>query len=291
MGQVQSKMLSRGGAGYLWKKGLTSTLFTKILEKDRSSRAVKLQDVGFYPPRSAHHISSSPHEEDEVLNGEEAEEDADDKIELEKLTAPSPEEEAVLQEWCAQEEVSLPFIHLDSSDGEVAPLSASQLEELRAHISSGHLTKSNLCKGCLIAEGPRRIHRTVRDVDKATHILHIDIAGPLTTSDDGCSYFLVGALRLPGYPLLIDVRLLQTRISSEVCHQLDVMVAYFESLASEGFPLTDSPRIRRLHSDRAGEFAAPFFEKFLAHRKGIYHTLTTGTIHKLTARPREPWGC
>ena len=54
------------------------------------------------------------------------------------------------------------------------------------------------------------------------------------------------------------------------------MTAYFESLSSEGFPLTDCPRIRRLHSDRAGEFTAPFFEKFLSGRKGIYHTLTTG---------------
>ena len=54
------------------------------------------------------------------------------------------------------------------------------------------------------------------------------------------------------------------------------MTSYFEALSSEGFPLTDSPRIRRLHSDRAGEFTAPFFEKFLSGRKGIYHILTSG---------------
>ena len=48
--------------------------------------------------------------------------------------------------------------------------------------------------------------------DKATHVLHIDIAEPLTRSDDGFSYFLVGALRLPGLPLLIDARAL-----SELC--------------------------------------------------------------------------
>ena len=69
---------------------------------------------------------------------------------------------------------------------------------------------------------------------------------------------------------------LQTRASAEVCHQLDVMVNYFESLCFEGFPVADAPRIRRLHSDRAREFTAVFFEKFLAHRRGIYHTLTTG---------------
>ena len=34
-----------------------------------------------------------------------------------------------------------------------------------------------------------------------------DIAGPLPLSDDGFTYFLVGALRLPGLPLLIDVKL------------------------------------------------------------------------------------
>ena len=107
----------------------------------------------------------------------------------------------------------------------------------------------------------------MRDVDKATHTLHIDIAGPITRSDDGFNYFLVGALRLPGYPLLIDVRQLQTRTSADVCHELSRMTAYFESLSSEGFPLTDCPRIRRLHSDRAGEFTAPFFEKFLSGRK------------------------
>ena len=78
---------------------------------------------------------------------------------------------------------------------------------------------------------------------EATHTLHIDIAGPLTKSDDGYVSFLVGALRLPGFPLLINVRLLQTRTSAEVCHQLDVMVNYFESLCFEGFPITDAPRI------------------------------------------------
>ena len=231
----------------------------------------ELQDVGFYPPRSAGHIEARPAEVgDPEIPGEALGD------ELFELSLPTPEEEAILQEWCTLQEVSLPYIPLNSSNGEVKPLSSEEMEELKQHIASGHLTKSHLCKGCLVAEGPRRVHRTVRDVDRATHVLHIDIASPLSSSDDGYIYFLVGALRLPGYPLLIDVRLLQTRTSSEVCHQLDVMVSYFESLTSEGFPLTDAPRIRRLHSDRAGEFTAPFFEKFLAHRRGIYHTLTTG---------------
>ena len=34
-----------------------------------------------------------------------------------------------------------------------------------------------------------RIHRTIRDIGKATHTLYIDIAGPLVTSDDGFTFF------------------------------------------------------------------------------------------------------
>ena len=89
------------------------------------------------------------------------------------------------------------------------------------------------------AEGPRRIHRSSRDVDRATHVLHIDIAGPFfATSDDGFAYFLVGVLRFSGFPLLIDVRLLTSCTSMGVCDALEKMVAFFESLEFEGFALT-----------------------------------------------------
>ena len=133
-----------------------------------------------------------------------------------------------------------------------------------------------MCRGCLQAEGPRKVHRTVRDIDRATHTLHIDIAGPFTTSDDGYTYFLVGALRLPGFPLLIDVRLLTSRGSVEVCDALERMVSFFESLQSKGFTTTDSSRIKRLHSDRAGELTAPYFKRFLTNHKSTYHTFTSG---------------
>ena len=173
----------------------------------------------------------------------------------------APERDAELQEWRLLLEVALPFAHLVALN--LWPSTRWSMEELKNHIQSGRLTKSHLRKGCLTAEGPRRIHGRVRDVDKATHVLHTDIAGPLTKSDDEFLYFLVGALRLPGFPLLSDVRLLQSRTSAEVCHQLDVIVAYFESLCFEGLPLTDTRRIRRLYSDRAREFTAAFFETFL----------------------------
>ena len=99
---------------------------------------------------------------------------------------------------CMSELVALPRAPLPTSDGSMMPLTQDELQELNDHVNSGHLTKSNLCRGCLQSEGPRKMHRSVRDIDKATHVLHIDIAGPLTLSDDGFTYFLVGALRLPG---------------------------------------------------------------------------------------------
>ena len=54
------------------------------------------------------------------------------------------------------------------------------------------------------------------------------------------------------------------------------MTSFFESLSFEGFEITDSPRIKRLHSDRAREFTALYFQKFLSNHRSIYHTLTTG---------------
>ena len=86
----------------------------------------------------------------------------------------------------------------------------------------------------------------------------------------------VGALRLPERPLLIDVRLLKTRTSVEVCAALERMTSFLESLSFEGLEITDSPRIKRLHSDRAREFTALCFQKLLSNHRSIYHTLTTG---------------
>ena len=81
---------------------------------------------------------------------------------------------------------------------------------------------------------------------------------------------------MPGFPLLIDVRLLSTRTSTEVCDELEKMVAFFESLQSEGFAIGETCRVKRLHSDRAGEFTAPYFARFLANHKTIHHSFTSG---------------
>ena len=81
--------------------------------------------------------------------------------------------DAELQEWCLLLEVALPFAHLDASDGSISPLDHDEMEELKQHIQSGHSTKSHKCKGCLTAEGPRRIHRRVSDIDRShAHAAH-----------------------------------------------------------------------------------------------------------------------
>ena len=86
----------------------------------------------------------------------------------------------------------------------------------------------------------------------------------------------MGALCLPDLPLLIDVRFLRTRSSVEVRDALERMTAFFDSLSFEGLPTTDSSRVKRLHSDRAGEFTAPYLQHFLHHHQSIHHALTTG---------------
>ena len=140
------------------------------------------------------------------------------------------------------------------------------------HIRSGHSCKSNLCRGCLQAEGPRKVHRTVRDIDRATHTLHIDIAGPFTTSDDGFTYFLVGALRLPGSPLLIDVRLLSTRGSAEVVMHLNVWLPSSNRFKAKALPSL-TPQESNVFTTIVLVNLLLLF--FLTNHKSIYHTFTS----------------
>ena len=173
------------------------------------------------------------------------------------MTIPDDDELREIEQWCRDESVALPFTELPASNGAFLPFTQPEKEELAEHLRTGHLKKTNLCRGCLEAEGPRKIHRTIRDIDKAAHTLHIDIAGPLAVSDDGFAYLLRGALRIPGFPLLIDVRTLTSRTSTEVCDELEKMVSFLEALQTEDFGIGETSRIKRLHSDRAGEFTAP----------------------------------
>ena len=79
-----------------------------------------------------------------------------------------------------------------------------------------------------------------------------------------------------GFPYLIDVCSLTSRTSTEVCDELEKMAAFFELLQSEGFTIGETSTIKRLHSDRASEFTAPYFARFLANRKTIHHSFSSG---------------
>ena len=61
-----------------------------------------------------------------------------------------------------------------------------------------------------------------------------------------------------------------------LCAALERRTSFFESLSFKGIDITDSTQIKRLHSDRAKEFTALCFQKFLSNHRSIYHTLTTG---------------
>ena len=94
--------------------------------------------------------------------------DLDDIVHLSMLTQ---EKEKGIQEWCVNKQVALPLNPLETADGRTQPLTAEEEEEEKEftdHINPSHLTKRHLCKGCLLPEGPRRVHRRVRDVDRAT---------------------------------------------------------------------------------------------------------------------------
>ena len=96
------------------------------------------------------------------------EEDDTAEEEPESLVPSTPERDIILQEWRLLPEVSLPFAHLDASDGSIRPLIVDEM--LKIHIQSGHLVKMRLCKGCLTAEGPRRIHRRELGMSTRQHM-------------------------------------------------------------------------------------------------------------------------
>ena len=82
------------------------------------------------------------------------------------LTVPEAEEQLELDNWCQPELAASPSDALPASDGSMMPLSEDEVIELTDHVNSGRLTKSNLCRGCLQSERPRRIHRSVRDLTR-----------------------------------------------------------------------------------------------------------------------------
>ena len=119
------------------------------------------------------------------------------------------------------------------------------MKELEDNVRSEQIKKSSLCRGCLAAEGPRR-HRGIRELEKTTHTLHIDIANPL------CPLQMMDTVTSEhlGFQVyhfsLISV--LATRRSVEVCDKTERTVALPAAPETEG----DACRVSRLRSDRAG---------------------------------------
>ena len=81
--------------------------------------------------------------EPEALEGEGEEEDiwmdSPPTDQQQKLTNSPPEEEAILQEWCSQEHVSLPTDTLNVSDGSIKsllPLKSCEEEQLVQRVPS-----------------------------------------------------------------------------------------------------------------------------------------------------------
>ena len=76
------------------------------------------------------------------------------KTRTETMTMTTPDDELErIEEWCKEDLVSLPFASLPASDGMIDPFTDSELQELQQHLPSGHLKKTNLCRGCLESEG------------------------------------------------------------------------------------------------------------------------------------------
>eukprot|EP00971_Amphidinium_carterae_P323404 6427096-Amphidinium_carterae.1 len=90
------------------------------------------------------------------------------------------------------------------SNGKPTPLTSIEEDELQRHIQGGHLTKSLLCRACVLGSGPLKYHMKLHPDDRMTHCLHVDLAGPFAQSVDCFTYFMVGVLRLPDFPLLFQ---------------------------------------------------------------------------------------
>eukprot|EP00971_Amphidinium_carterae_P263535 5228263-Amphidinium_carterae.1 len=113
------------------------------------------------------------------------------------------------------------YAHLEGvgvsvSNGDKTPFTPEELTELKEHIQGGHLTKSHLCRACVLGSGPLKYHRPLHPDDRMSHCLHMDLAGPFAASVDCYKYFMVGVLRLPDFPLLFQVELLETRGAPEI---------------------------------------------------------------------------
>ena len=68
-----------------------------------------------------------------------------------------------------------------------------------------------------------------------------------------------------------------SRTSTEVCDELEKMAAFFDGgfANRRRLPSATSLEIKRLHSDQAGDFNAPYFSRCFANHKSIHHSFTS----------------
>ena len=148
---------------------------------------------------------------------------------------PMTEESIERQCWAADKGLFNPIALPSVEDGVAHFVMPDQHLQWQDHAQQGHQRKSYLCKGCILAEGPWRQHRT--QPFPAVHTLHIDVAGPYPETTEGFQYFLVGTLCMDGYPIMLQVKTPKARGAAEICARLGEMLAFFESLESEGYPI------------------------------------------------------
>ena len=72
------------------------------------------------------------------------------------LDIPNDDDHRDLDDWCSTDNVSLPTAPLPASDGSIQVLTDNEQQELSEHLRSGHVTKSNLCPGCLVVRGSKK---------------------------------------------------------------------------------------------------------------------------------------
>lgn len=155
---------------------------------------------------------------------------------------------------------------------------------MRKHIVAGHPAKSGDCYLRVLSDGPVVRHNTV--IDKATAVLHVDLAGPLPESFSGARFLVVGALHLARKPAILSCRPAKTKTTVEIAHEVGQMTRLLNAMplqkahpAEEGDERdTPQPRggtIMRLHTDRGLEFMGGAFQQ-LCSEQGTARATTRG---------------
>ena len=161
---------------------------------------------------------------------------------------------------------------------------ASRSHHLRA------CEEEQLMQGVPSIRGSPEAPQRVRDVDRATHVLHIDIAGPYIESHEGHHYFLVGALLLPDRPLLIDARLLKRRTSIEVCAALERRTLFLRVSLLKGLRSQIHPASRGCTLTGQESLLPCTFRSSCPITAASIIPSPQGMTHRLTEQQEGLWG-